>query len=38
MANPTLRKDIFSWINRVMEKLSSHGADIKPFDYLKETI
>jgi ABC-type amino acid transport substrate-binding protein len=38
MGNTLLRKNIFEWINRTLVKLSSDGADEKPFNDLKTII
>ena len=38
LSNAALRKKIFEWISNSLEKLSSHGASIQPFDQLKEAI
>jgi hypothetical protein len=38
LANAQLRKSIFEWINRILDKLSANGASEKPFMDLKEAI
>lgn len=38
MANPQLRKNIFEWIDRILNKLSLNGILEKQFIDLKETI
>jgi hypothetical protein len=38
LTNQNLRKNIFEWINSSLDKLSSHGAEIEPYEKLKEAI
>lgn len=38
MANASLRANIFEWINRTLNKLSSDGISLKPFNDLKEAL
>jgi hypothetical protein len=38
LANAQLRKNIFSWINQTLDKLSRNGKSLQPFEELKEAI